>query len=97
MTIFVGSRYENDPVDRVLVSSGDYVPTVYHQGAPDVQVFGFSIYTAGYGERLDTLAHRFFGDAELGWAIANANPELFYPDQIPVGTVLRIPDARVLG
>lgn len=97
MTIFVGSRYENDPVDRVLVAKGDFVPTIYHSEAPLEQVFGFSLYVAGAGERLDLLAARFLNDPELGWAIANANPELFYPDQIPVGTVLRIPDARVLG
>lgn len=97
MTIFIGSRYENDPVDRVLSRSGEFVPTIYHQNPPPVQVFGFSLHVAGYGERLDLLAGRFFNDPELGWVIANANPELFYPDQIPVGTVLRIPDARVLG
>lgn len=97
MTIYVGSRYENDTVDRVLVSSGQYVPTIYHQDMPEQQVFGFSLHVAEYGERLDLLAAQYLGDAELGWVIANANPELFYPDQIPVGTVLRIPDARVLG
>lgn len=97
MTIFVGSRYEEDPVDRVLTTTGEFVPTIYHQIMPRLQVFDFSLYTTGYGERLDYLAARFYGDPELGWIIANANPELFYPEQIEIGTVLRIPDARVLG
>lgn len=97
MTIYVGSRYENDTVDRVQVASGEYVPTIYHQDMPQVQVFGFSLHVVEQGDRLDLLAAEHLGDAELGWVIANANPELFYPDQIPVGTVLRIPDARVLG
>lgn len=97
MSIYLGSRYENDAVDRVLTHKGEFIPTVYHQVMPLLQVFGFSLYTTGYYERLDSLADRFLGDSELGWIIANANPELFYPDFIPTGTVLRIPDARVLG
>ena len=97
MTIFVGSRYEDDPVDRVETAAGDFVPTVYHSAPPRLQGFRFGLYRVGYGERLDTLASRFYDDPELNWVIANANPEVFYPDQIPVGTVLRIPDVRVLG
>lgn len=97
MTIYIGSRYENDAVDRVLTSSGEYVPTVYHSDPPEVQVFGYSLHVAEHGERLDALASRVLGDAELWWVIANANPEVFYPDDIPIGTVLRIPRVRVLG
>lgn len=96
MTIYVGSRYENDPVDRVLVDD-EYVPTLYHSPPPPMQAFHYSLHVCGYGERLDALAAQLLGDPELSWVIANANPEVFYPDQIPVGTVLRIPDARVLG
>lgn len=94
--IYVGSRYEDDPVERTFVG-GEYKPTVYHSPPPWLQSFAFSVYFAEQGTRLDTLASEFYNDPELGWVIANANPELFYPDEIPVGTVLRIPDARVLG
>lgn len=97
MTIFVGSRYEDDPVDRVRTADGSFVPSVYHAPPPRVQGFRFGVYVTGYNERLDSLAARFYDDAELSWVIANANPEVFYPDMIPEGTVLRIPDARVLG
>lgn len=97
MTIYVGSRYEDDPVDRVLAASGEFVPAVYHQDSPRVQIFGYALHVAGYGERMDLLAATHLGDPELSWIIANANPEIFYPDDIPVGTVLRIPSARVLG
>lgn len=94
--IYAGSRYEDDPVDRVLVD-GVYTPTIYHAPPPVLQGFAYSVYLSEYGTRLDALAASIYGDPELGWVIANANPELLYPDQIPVGTVLRIPDARVLG
>lgn len=94
--IYSGSRYEDDPIDRVLVA-GEFVPTIYHTIPPPAQAFAYSLHLAEEGTRLDFLAHQFYDDPELGWIIANANPELFYPDIIPVGTVLRIPDARVLG
>ena len=97
MTIYVGSRYENDPVDRVIVPTGEFVPAVYHSRPPEVQFFGYSLHVCGYGERLEQLAAEHLSDPELFWVIANANPEVFYPDDIPVGTVLRIPNIRVLG
>lgn len=97
MSIYVGSRYEADEIDRVETPSGEWVATIIHTRTPEVQVFGYSLHVVQYGDRLDTLAAQHFGDPELFWVIANANPEVFYPDQIPVGTVLRIPDARVLG
>ena len=97
MPIYVGSRYQDDVVDRVRVGSGDIVPTIYHRTPPRRQNFSYGRYVAAGGERMDSLAARFLGDAELYWVIANANPGLFYPDQIPTGTVLRIPSARLLG
>lgn len=96
MTIYFGSRYEDDVVERVSV--GDHFePTVFHTPRPLRQFFNYSIYTTEYGTRLDALAAQFYNDPELGWVIANANPDVFYPDDIPLGTVLRIPDSRVLG
>lgn len=97
MTIYVGSRYENDTVDRVRTPSGEHIPTVYHSDPPDFQVFGYGVHVAQIGDRFDRLAAEHLGDPELYWAIANANPELFYPDEIPPGTVLRIPRVRILG
>jgi hypothetical protein len=95
MTIYAGSRYEDDPIDRIMTQDGVYEPTVFHQQPLSPQTFNYSVYSTGYNERLDLLAARFYGDPELSWVIANANPEVFYPDQIPVGTVLRIPDGYV--
>ena len=74
MTIYVGSRYENDPVDRVLTVSGEYIPTVYHSAPPEVQVFGYGLHVVEHGDRMDALAAEHLGDPELWWIIANANP-----------------------
>jgi len=42
-----------------------------------------------YGDRLDNLAHQFYGDVTLWWYIAKANNLAFMT--LPVGTSLRIP------
>jgi hypothetical protein len=48
------------------------------------------------GERLDTLAHRYYGDSELWWVIALAN-RIKDPFSLSVGAHLRIPlDARAI-
>ena len=43
------------------------------------------------GDRLDHLAHQFYGDVSLWWYIAKANNLVFMT--IPVGTSLRIPSS----
>ena len=44
------------------------------------------------GDRLDLLAHQYFGDVNLWWYIAKANGLSFMT--IPVGTSLRIPATK---
>jgi phage tail protein X len=43
------------------------------------------------GDRLDTLAHQFYGDSSLGWLIASANNIHNASFGLEDGTVLRIP------
>ena len=42
-----------------------------------------------YGDRLDLLANRFYGDPSLWWYIAKANNLIVM--KVPTGTSLRIP------
>lgn len=48
------------------------------------------------GERLDHIAHRFYGDGQLWWVIAAAS-NIGWWLQVPPGTRLFVPDANVLG
>ena len=54
-------------------------------------------HVVGTNERWDTLAYRYYGDANRTGPIIKANRELFaddlgpIPAQLPVGLVLRIP------
>jgi hypothetical protein len=42
------------------------------------------------GDRIDLLAHRDLGNAKLWWIICDYN-DLFFPLEITLGQVLRIP------
>jgi hypothetical protein len=42
-------------------------------------------------QTLDELAAMHLGDPQLYWRIAGVNPHVPYPDEVPVGTRLRIP------
>jgi hypothetical protein len=47
---------------------------------------------ASFGERLDLLAYRYYGDASLWWIIASANPQLRKDSMfLEPGTQVRVP------
>jgi hypothetical protein len=52
-----------------------------------------SFYYYGWRERdrIENVAARLLGDANLWWRIMDYNPEVIDPVNIPVGTVIRIP------
>ena len=50
------------------------------------------IYVAYRNTRLDLLSYKYYGDANYGWLILQANPELgAFEYKIPQNTILRIP------
>ena len=88
MTIVRGSRYETALVVNVMDDDGVSRPTVYRtnfQGYNSYRLIEMA------GETLEQLAGRLYGDARLWWVIADANPEIGYPDNLPAGTVIRLP------
>lgn len=89
MTIYQGSRYEDSPVVSVRKTEESWVPTVFRPTGSLLSTRG-EIHTVE-GETLQHLAARFFNDAEKWWILADVNPQILYPDDIPAGTVLRIP------
>jgi len=44
-------------------------------------------------DRLDLIAHRYLGDARLWWIIPDYN-DVFFPLELEVGTVLRVPSVE---
>ncbi len=52
-------------------------------------------YQVRIGDRLDTLAFKFYRDARKWWLIADANPDVLAPEQLlEPGRLLNIPRDR---
>ena len=67
-----------------LDAQGDSAAAVF--GPPAQFPATFSYYTVLAGDRMDTIANRTLRSCQtLWWKIANANPEIFYPDGLVVG------------
>lgn len=48
-------------------------------------------YVTKDGDSFILIASKLFNDPSRYWEIADINPQIEWPDRIPVGTVLRIP------
>jgi len=94
--IVQGSRYAKARMVRVTLADGRFQWAVLNERTATGQKVVYRFRTANYGDRFDTLAAQEYGDPSLWWVLARANPHVFYPEEIPAGSVLRIPDAESL-
>jgi len=90
------SRYKriglarNENQDVANVGTQYYISSYY----PSIPLSSNDIYAiTEFGDRLDVLANRFYGDTNLYWIIAAANPDLVPADSVSLkgGIQLRIP------
>lgn len=51
----------------------------------------YTQYVVKDGESFESLAARLYNDGKRYWEIASINPQVEFPDFIPVGTVIRLP------
>jgi len=72
------SRYSNDPTGQ-LAFRGPVVRTNYN------------LYTVKEGETLESIATRTLGNPLRYWELADLNPQVKFPLDLEVGTVLRLP------
>ena len=81
------SRYSNTKIKRDKSGIRVYKTTYY----PDIPIRNEDqfIYPR-FGERLDTLAYKFYGDSTLWWVIAKANG-IRGKLNVPKDTEIRIP------
>jgi nucleoid-associated protein YgaU len=94
--ILEGSRYTQARVVRVTLGDGTFQWAVLSERTSVSQQVTYQYRTAKQGDRFDILAAREYGNPLLWWVLARANPEVFYPEEIPPGAVIRIPDAESL-
>lgn len=82
-----GSRYYGIPA-KVY---GQEIPYLARRLLPSTQETTIAEHTVSVGDRADLLAHRYYGDAEAWWRIADANPVL-HPRELTdqPGKTLRI-------
>lgn len=84
----MSSRYTNNQIQQLKDGRNVFRTKIY----PNIPLSDSDIYAVTQtGDRLDTLAHQFFGDASLWWIIATANNIHDAPFAIADGSILRIP------
>ena len=83
----MSSRYSKTKIKRDQSGIRGYNTTYY----PDIPLENEDKFIrAKDGDRLDTLAHNYYGDTTLWWIIAKANGVKGKPT-LTVGEILRIP------
>lgn len=94
MTISSTSRYATSQVVTINGPAG--LPRqviVPSEQTPYSFNFVFHIVTGTEDDRADLLAANYYGNAQLWWMIADANPEILNWTDLATGTVIRIPSA----
>lgn len=89
--LFADSRYARISARFVRDSKGER-KRIVHPPSFYPTSFVAQEHVVRQGDRLDRLAHQYYGDPDKWWSIAAANPEVFYPEDLPPGSIIRIPD-----
>jgi len=89
------SRYTSTPLIPFSEADGNkFFPIQRSTRYPEIPKDVNDIYAiTTEGDRLDLLAQQFYGNTDLYWVIASANPDIIPQNSlfIPVGTEIRIP------
>jgi hypothetical protein len=84
------SRYEYAIIDYFALNKNEDVHPVLFYPTPDIGTINYFEYAWVKGDRLDSIAERFYGDSSSWWFILNKNPQIKDPNNIPIGTILKI-------
>lgn len=86
----ITSRYKRD--NRLLDNDlNEYVETHRRKEIPKKDGDSFYVVTTSDEQRLDLISYKYYKTPMLWWVIAEAS-EIYDPFDVPIGTVLRIPD-----
>lgn len=90
--IYTDSRYASGTLVKSQdARTGDYTVTLFRQFPMGSASFYY--YTWTQRDRIDVIAGELLGDPALWWQIMDFNPEILNPFNIPLGTLVRIPNA----
>lgn len=87
--ILPNSRYADSAVATVDKNGSDAAVIVPSAQKP--YSFAYVHHQVMIGERIDSIAYQYYTDAGMWWRIADANPEIMFWDDLPSGTVIRVP------
>lgn len=91
--IFTDSRYATGTLYSAWNSRKSDTDVFVKRVFPNNRAKYF-MYTWQESDRIELVAYRFFKTPAVWWKIMDYNPEIGNPFDIPVGTVLRIPNVR---
>lgn len=84
----MASRYDKNKIQKIADGRRVYRTKIY----PNIPLRDDDIYAVTQtGDRLDTIAHQFYGDQGLWWILATANNIHGASFAVDDGTTLRIP------
>jgi phage tail protein X len=92
MPITADSRYVTATVTTAVGPDGETRQEM-RPAFPRSRLITYTYYRVIDGERVDTIAHDFYGRGDLWWMIADANPEILDWMALDPGTVIRVPNA----
>lgn len=87
------SRYRK--LRRILENDEQYIETYEHLPVEKTATDVYHIVTLADVNRLDLIAYQYYGNPQMWWVIAEAS-EITDPFDIPIGTVVRIPQKTTL-
>lgn len=90
--IGANSRYTTATITTEVGPDGDTRQEM-RPAFPRARQISYTFYRVTSADRIDTIAYDFYGNAQLWWLIADANPEITDWLDLEPGEVLRIPNA----
>jgi hypothetical protein len=91
MSIYKTSRYNDSEITYLsIVENGDLTPVVDYVFAT-LGTLTWSDYVWRDGDRLEKVSQDFYSSPHSWWIIAEANPEIEDPLNIPAGRTIRVP------
>lgn len=97
MTIFSGSRYlENDLINGVT-PEGEAIRVHPLRKTTNTDPDGLIEYITKAGDTFESIAYKFYGDANKWYAIADVNPGIFWPLDLKAGIKISVPSMIRVG
>lgn len=92
MSIFKGSRYEYSTIDYVATDASLVEEPIVLYTASDLGLTSYWEHTYVQGERLDSIANKYYKNPKYWWLIVEYNPEITDFIDITPGKILRVPN-----